>query len=132
MSFMLAFFYMYDAARGEWERLRSAREAEAGAAAADPEAAAAAAAEAAAASAAEGVGHRNVPAGQGALLEEGANASHLPYGDLEREDLDAPKSVADRLADVEREALMRRFFVGVCGYMAVAALAFVLPQVRVW
>jgi hypothetical protein len=25
---------------------------------------------------------------------------------------------------------MRRFFVGVCGYMAVAALAFVLPQVR--
>ena len=114
MSFILAWFYMYDTARVEWETLRAP--------AAEP---APAAPPPAPGAADGGVGHRAVPVGA-ALLEEGQNASHL-YGDVSSADLDAAKSVQDRIDDRDKERLMRSFFYAVCVYITVAMVVFFLP-----
>ena len=112
---------MYDTARMEHEALSAPKEGEPGFAAA------AAAAAAPDASDAEGVGHRAVPAAN-VLLEEGQNASHL-YGDVTADDLDAPKTVQERLADRDKARLMRSFYYAVCFYLAAAMLVFFLPSI---
>lgn len=74
------------------------------------------------------VGHVAVPTGGDVsmLLEPGSNASHL-YGDIIAEDLDARKSVADRVADKEKATLLKRFFIGVSAYVIASMLSFLLP-----
>lgn len=72
-----------------------------------------------------GVGHSALPANV-VLLEEGQNASHL-YGDVVGDDLDAPKTVQDRIADRDKLRLMRQFFLAVSIYITVAVLVFFLP-----
>jgi len=73
-----------------------------------------------------GVGHAAVP-NNAALLEEGANASHL-YGDIVGEDLDAPKTVQDRVADRDKVRLMKNFFYAVSVYLVMAMVVFFVPM----
>ena len=74
------------------------------------------------------VGHVALPPGGDVsmLLEPGSNASHL-YGDVIAEDLDAHKTVADRVADKEKANLLQRFFIGVCAYVIASMASFLLP-----
>ena len=73
-----------------------------------------------------GEGHVAEPIPGAALLEPGMNASHL-YGDVNVEDLDARKTIADKVADREKALLLKRFFYGVCGYVIASMAAFLLP-----
>jgi len=74
------------------------------------------------------VGHVALPPGGDVsmLLEPGSNTSHL-YGDIIAEDLDARKTVADRVADKEKATLLQRFFIGVCAYVIASMASFLLP-----
>ena len=71
------------------------------------------------------VGHSAIPVGA-ALLEEGQNASHI-YGDIITDDLDAPKSVLERVADRDKVRLMKNFFFAVSIYLIMAMIVFIVP-----
>lgn len=118
MAFFMSWFYMYDTARSEWQTLQDA-----GADPSDPPRFPTAGLPAS--SAADGVGHSAMP-GNLMLLEEGANASHL-YGDVVVDDLDAPKTVQDRIADRDKARLMKHFFLAVSIYIITAVVVFFVP-----
>lgn len=109
---------MYDTARSEWQALQNAgADAMAGmSAGVAPHHGDMGSAE---------VGHTALPT-NAALLEEGQNASHL-YGDIVAEDLDAPKSVMERIADRDKARLMKHFFFAVSFYLCLAMFIFFVP-----
>jgi hypothetical protein len=123
MAFFMSWFYMYDTARSEWQALQNAG-AE-GAQGALPPSMSYPSDVIPSATDSAGVGHAAVP-NNAALLEEGANASHL-YGDIVGEDLDAPKTVQDRVADRDKVRLMKSFFYAVSFYLIMAMVVFFLP-----
>jgi hypothetical protein len=125
MSFFMAWFYLYDTAKAEWQSLQlAAADADQGRSGAE----------------ANGdfsfsrdrggdrveVGHVAVPGNAALLAEEGANASHL-YGDVLVDDLDAPKSVMERIADRDKARLMKQFFFAVSIYIIMAMVVFFVP-----
>lgn len=114
MAFILAWFYMYDTARAEWEALTQ-----------QPVQLDGDAPLPGTRDSSSAVGHTAVP-NNAVLLEAGQNASHL-YGDVTDRDLDAPKNVAERIEDRDKARLMRQFFVGVSIYIIAAILVFFLP-----
>jgi hypothetical protein len=124
MAFFMSWFYMYDTARSEWQALQNAG-AE-GAQGALPPSMSYPSDVIPSATDSAGVGHAAVP-NNAALLEEGANASHL-YGDIVGEDLDAPKTVQDRVADRDKVRLMKNFFYAVSVYLIMAMIVFFLPM----
>lgn len=152
MAFFMAWFYIYDTARSEWQTLQTSA-VESGAAL-PPHGNTMAAVIGGGASAhvyggsagggvdaesgrkgrsleengresTSGVGHSAIPH-NAALLEEGENASHL-YGDVLGEDLDAPKTVQDRIADRDKVRLMKNFFVAVSAYIMLSLVVFFVP-----
>jgi hypothetical protein len=123
MAFFMSWFYMYDTARAEWQALQNAG-AE-GAQGALPPNMSYPSDIIPSATDSAGVGHAAVP-NNAALLEEGANSSHL-YGDIVGEDLDAPKTVQDRVADRDKVRLMKNFFYAVSVYLIMAMVVFFLP-----
>eukprot|EP00887_Chlorella_sp_A99_P005500 scaffold1.g5500.t1 len=60
------------------------------------------------------------------LLEEGQNASHL-YGDVHTGDLDAPKTVQDKVELRDKLRLIRRFFYAFCVYCFTAFATLLIP-----
>lgn len=123
LSFFMSWFYMYDTARAEWQSLQNAG-AE-GAQGALPPSLSYPSDVVPSGADSRGLGHAAVPTNS-ALLEEGDNASHL-YGDVVGEDLDAPKTVQDRVADRDKVRLMKHFFIAVSMYLILAVLVFFLP-----
>jgi len=124
MAFFMSWFYMYDTARSEWVALQNAG-AE-GAQGALPPHMSYPSDVIPSANDSAGVGHAAVP-NNAALLEEGANASHM-YGDIVGEDLDAPKTVQDRVADRDKVRLMKNFFYAVSVYLVMAMVVFFVPM----
>ena len=115
---------MYDTARSEWQALANAG-AEGAQVGLPPSLSYPSDAIPSAADS-SGVGHAAVP-NNAALLEEGQNESHL-YGDIVGEDLDAPKTVQDRVADRDKVRLMKNFFFAVSLYLCMAMVVFFVPM----
>lgn len=115
---------MYDTARSEWQALANAG-AE-GAQGALPPSLSYPSDVLPTAGDSAGVGHSAVP-NNAALLEEGQNESHL-YGDIVGEDLDAPKTVQDRVADRDKIRLMKNFLFAVSLYLCMAMVVFFVPM----
>lgn len=109
MSFFMAWFYLYDTAKAEWQTLQvTAADADQGGDVETED------------------GHVSVPGNAVLLAEEGANASHL-YGDVLGDDLDGPKSVVERIADRDKARLMKQFFFAVSIYIIMAMVVFFVP-----
>ena len=139
MAFFMAWFYIYDTARSEWQALQNAGAATGGSLPTDSAIAAMAVGShgpgmysmygdvlpAKGRENEHGIGHSTVPY-DASLLEEGENASHM-YGDIVSEDLDAPKSVQDRIADRDKVRLMKNFFIAVSIYILLSLLVFFVP-----
>lgn len=104
MVFFMAWFYMYDTAKMEWESLKEA---------ASPEAEAHR----------QGDGHQGGPTMPHATYED-----DIPvYSSVGTRDRDSLKTIEECVSDREKLLIMKRFFVGVSIYVVASVLVFFLP-----
>ncbi|KDD76711.1 hypothetical protein H632_c131p2 [Helicosporidium sp. ATCC 50920] len=127
MAFMLAWFYVFETVQKERERLQLSLDGEQAAEAqlgALPLSHAGLAPPLGAAPAAGG--EQRLPTAHADLYLEAGEAPAL-YGTAGDEDLDAPKTVQDRLELGEKIRLLRAFFYGVSAYVVATLLVLFLP-----
>jgi cbb3-type cytochrome oxidase subunit 3 len=114
MVFFMAWFYMYDTAKQEWDMLNDSILGDGGAKHAHLEE-----------EEEEGrMGPRGYYGGHGIQEEE----DDIPvYSSVENRDRDSLKTVEECVSDREKLVIMKRFFVGVSIYIVASVLVFFLP-----
>ena len=115
MALLMALFFVFDVIQKERDALEGPPEEQVYGGAAPPYPAAATLPVSRPGADADGSGHAAMPRNAAVLLEEGQNASHL-YGDVHTGDLDAPKTVQDKVERRDKLRLIRRFFYAFCFY----------------